>query len=318
MLGAAASFHYHAVCFLAALARSKAEFTVVKNTDCAHIREDGGSWIHDPHWFGPVSAGHSTGGGCQGGMMYMCEPKWSAEAHPEDLGIGWSIPMFLQKEAYESGESVAFECNDQIATTRNGLNGGVLSKFMGSVTWTCKDNRWEPSGVCRRARYCRARSGEIKLSPSSLLEHTSLALIHVTLDVHEMERYEVSSFACTECSAHDVKSQEAVTSCKGKVLLRCNENDEVTEVDNTCVPAKKTKSKKKTKKKNKKVESTIDESSSLLEMDDDHESPRSVLERSKSFLHSLPTKRKAHSEHAAHRRPSHGREHNLKKRRHEA
>jgi hypothetical protein len=157
---------------------AKSGFVEVNNNECEHIREDGGSWIHDPHWFSvpsdPVGElgdedPNEPGAGCPGGMKYMCEPKWSAEAHPEDLGNGWSIPMFLEKETYKPGESSTFYCNDQAPTTRGGLTSGVLGKFAGEVTWKCTKMGWRFEGMCTRARYCRARKGEIKLSPSRSL-----------------------------------------------------------------------------------------------------------------------------------------------------
>merc|ERR1719235_548883 len=173
----------------------------------------------------------------------MCEPKWSAEAHPEDLGNGWSIPMFFEKEQYVKDDEVKFDCNDQAPTTRGGLNSGVLGRFTGNVTWTCTAEGWKFSGMCKRARYCRARTGTIKLSPSRSLEETSLALIHVDLEVHELQLYETKKFPCNCVKAYDASTGEDVTGCDGEVMLRCGEKDQVVEVDNWCTPASKGSSK---------------------------------------------------------------------------
>lgn len=317
--GAFAFAHCRAISFFAVLAqtfiaRSGADFVKVENNECEHIREQGGSWIYDPHWFGtPKGGGSGEGGpypagdgeGCPGGLMYMCEPKWSAEAHPEDVGNGWSIPMFLEKEQYLPGEGASFYCNDQIATSRGGLNGGVLGKFTGWVNWTCTRDGWTYDGICERARYCRARTGEIKLSPSRSLEETSLALIHVDLDVHELQRYETQWFPCDKCTAHDVDKGAEVTHCGGKVLLRCDEKGDVIEVDNLCTPAK--------------HKGKHDSDSSLLEVDDSDVSVARSLTQAKSFLHGQPGTKKSHK---AHSDDHHGRSPNWRghqaERRHEA
>lgn len=268
MLRASVSFRYHMACLLTALVCSMADFDVENNTDCLHIREDGGSWIADPHWFGARPEEMVGGSGCMGGMMYMCEPKWSAEAHPEDLGNGWSVPMFLRKDSYAPEESEKFYCNDQDSTDRGGLTGGTVGKFVGEVTWKCTKDGWEAEGRCQRARYCRARRGEIKLSPSRSLDETSLALIHVFLEVHELQRFETAWFPCKQCHAHDVSTGEDVHKCAGKVLLRCNEDDEVVEVDNFCTPAE---SKKKKSSGASLMEKKKKETESLMETKQDLE-----------------------------------------------
>lgn len=298
MPGVFGLLHYQALCFLAALPRSKADFESVENNDCWHLRngnDHSKGWIHDPHWFGTMPDALSQGGeGCPGGLFYFCEPEWSAKAHPEDLGHGWSIPMFLEKERYLPGDTTQeLDCNDQSTTSRGGLAGMEYAKFVGTVKWKCSATGWEYTGRCKRARHCRARKGHIKLAPSRSLEETSLALLNVTMDVHELERYETKWFPCKQCHAHDVATGEDVNHCNGKVLLRCNEKDEVEEVDNTCTRAK--------SKKNS--------HSSLLEMD-------SYQEPSRSFLQGQPATKKANSE-EVHRRASNWRGHPAK-RRHEA
>jgi hypothetical protein len=107
-------------------------------------------------------------------------------------------------------------------------------------------------------------------------------LIHVELEVHELQLYETQWFPCDKCHAHDVASGQDVTRCAGKVLLRCGEKDQVVEVDNLCTAAEH-------KKKN-----SDEGNDSLLQIDksDLSISPDvSVGNPSKSFLQHNTTKK---------------------------